>query len=160
MNTALFKSETIKLITQRRPNSKLEQFSCHYPMTADKQSEQPKPHTSYSEPVMLMSSTICGEEGRQLKSGLLDKIKELRGISDERRKAIKGIQLYYTDKRILGGSFESNWSIHLDDYEGICARWDVDDVDKVSFFRFSLENESDTRQFHDALEHRSKQINQ
>lgn len=70
---------------------------------------------------------------------------------------MKDIKSYYIHKRTFPGSFESNWFINLDDYEEICANWDMHDEDKVSFFGFSLANEADARHFHDAVVFRSKQ---
>lgn len=69
-------------------------------------------------------------------SNLDNNMTELKRRLDERRKSIKGIQVYYTDKRTFTGDFESNWFIPLDEYADICADWDVPDEDEVSFFRF------------------------
>lgn len=71
---------------------------------------------------------------------------------------IKGIQPSCIDERTFTGRFETNRIINLDDYEQICANWDVHEDDKVSFLKFFLANGPDTRQFRSLVVSRSKQI--
>lgn len=85
-----------------------------------------------------------------------EKVTEIRRIDAEQRKASKGIQSYYNEKRFFTDKFKSNWFIHVEDYEDICTNWDVSEIDKVSFVRFSLFNESDARQYYEWIVKRSR----
>lgn len=38
---------------------------------------------------------------------------------------IKGIQAYYTDKRVFNSGFVSNWFVRSGDYTDICVDWDI-----------------------------------
>lgn len=59
---------------------------------------------------------------------------EARRRGEENRRALKGIQSYYTEKRAFTGNFQSNLFVHLENYVDLCADWNVQDGDKVSFF--------------------------
>lgn len=66
--------------------------------------------------------------------------------NEERRKAIKVLQIYFLRRDHSRDLFEANWQIHFTDLVDNCSHRDVPDQDKVMFFRYSLADKSDARQ--------------
>lgn len=108
-------------------------------------SNTPAAHTR-SQPVTGVEEETVN--GKHLEAML---VKENRNVGEERRKAGKGLEQYYTKESVFHSTFESNWQIHVEDYLKNCNHRDAHDTKKVVFFRYSLAHNSDTRQYYDGI---------
>lgn len=61
---------------------------------------------------------------------------------------IKEIQQYCNKEQIFKSSFESNWSSGVADYLENCDQWDTPDKDKMLLIQYSLEDNSNTRNYY------------
>lgn len=71
--------------------------------------------------------------------------------AEERWNSIKSIQQYCKKNRVLCGKFESNWQGHFAEYSEISNQLDIHNQDNFTFFHPSLADDSDARQYYDAL---------
>lgn len=88
-----------------------------------------------------------------------DREKEWIRQIEEERKASKGLQVYYYEKRSFSGSFESNWHMQLIDFVDNCSHWNIPDQGNVLLVRNSWKGNSDARQCYDNIMTQTKIAN-